>query len=77
MRMSGLATDPAAVCWLAIQVGENGTPDHAVYIVTDWVGIPENYDRGAKMLDSLFFGGRGVSKFKWAEPKAATSQITT
>jgi|SRR6059058_2410549 len=77
MRMSGLATDPAAVCWLAIQVGESGTPDHAVYIVTDWVGIPENYDRGAKMLDSLFFGGSGVSKFKWAEPKAPTSQITS
>jgi hypothetical protein len=78
MRMRGLATDPAAVCWLAIQVGENGTPDHAVYIVTDWVGIPDNYDRGAKMLDSLFFGGKGgASKFKWTEPKTPTSQLTT
>ena len=77
MRLRGLATDPAAVCWLAIQVGETGTPDHAVYIVTDWVGIPENYERGARMLDSLFFGGKGASRFKWAEPKTPSAQITT
>jgi hypothetical protein len=77
MRLRGLATDPTAVCWLAIQVGETGTPDHAVYIVTDWVGIPENYERGAKMLDSLFFGGKGASRFKWAEPKIPSAQITT
>ena len=68
MRLQGLAGDPAGVCWLAIQVGGTGTPDHAVYIVTDWVGIPENYDRGARMLDSLFFSG-GSSRFKWSEPK--------
>jgi len=78
MRLEGLATDPAAVCWLAIQVGETGTPDHAVYIVTDWVGIPDNYERGARMLDSLFFGGKGNSRFKWAEPKKPIrTQITT
>lgn len=77
MRLQGLATDPTAVCWLAIQVGEPGTPDHAVYIVTDWVGIPDNYERGAKMLDSLFFGGKRTSKFKWAEPKTPQAHITT
>ena len=77
MRLRGLASDPAAVCWLAIQVGDTGTPDRAIYIVTDWIGIPENYDRGARMLDSLFFGGKGVSKFKWTEPKAAPAQTTT
>ncbi|HEV7387735.1 MAG TPA: hypothetical protein VGN73_03900 [Gemmatimonadaceae bacterium] len=77
MRLQGLATDPAAVCWLAIQVGETGTPDHAVYIVTDWVGIPDNYERGARMLDSLFFGGKGISRFKWAEPKKPSTQMTT
>ena len=73
MRLEGLATDAAAVCWLAIQVGGNGTPDHAVYIITDWAGIPNNYNRGARMLDSLFFSGPGASsssKFKWQEPKA-------
>lgn len=71
MRLEGLATDAAAVCWLAIQVGGNGTPDHAVYIITDWAGIPDNYNRGARMLDSLFFSGPGTSssKFKWQEPK--------
>src|SRR5438105_4218086 len=71
MRLQGLASDPAAVCWLAIQVGGNGMPDHAVYIITDWAGIPQNYNRGARMLDSLFFGGPGgpsSSKFKWQEP---------
>jgi len=70
MRLLGLAGDPISVCWLAIQVGTSGTPDHAVYIVTDWVGIPENYNRGARMLDSLFFGPTGSSKFRWEEPKA-------
>ena len=70
MRLQGLASDPAAVCWLAIQVGGNGMPDHAVYIITDWAGIPENYNRGARMLDSLFFRGSGSSRFKWQEPKA-------
>jgi hypothetical protein len=77
MRMRGLATDPAGVCWLAIQVGATGMPDHAVYIVTDWVGIPENYDRGARMLDSLFFGPTRSSKFKWEEPKAPAAQRST
>ena len=70
MRLQGLASDPTGVCWLAIQVGTSGVPDHAVYIVTDWVGIPVNYNRGAHMLDSLFFGPTGSSKFKWEEPKA-------
>ncbi len=72
MRLEGLATDGAAVCWLAIQVGGNGTPDHAVYIITDWAGIPDNYNRGARMLDSLFFsrpGGPTSSRFKWQEPR--------
>jgi hypothetical protein len=77
MRLEGLANDPAAVCWLAIQVGETGTPDHAVYIVTDWVAIPDNYERGARMLDSLFFGGKRSSRFKWSEPKKPTVQMTT
>ena len=77
MRMEGLAGDPTAVCWLAVQVGGAGMPDHAVYIVTDWAGIPENYDRGAWMLDSLFFGGKGLSKFKWREPMAPPTQRTT
>ena len=74
MRLEGLASDAAAVCWLAIQVGSNTMPDHAVYIITDWTRIPENYNRGARMLDSLFFGGPGepsASKFKWEEPRAA------
>lgn len=74
MRLQGLAGDPTGVCWLAIQVGGTGMPDHAVYIVTDWVGIPENYDRGARMLDSLFFGPTRSSKFKWEEPKAPAAQ---
>ena len=74
MRLQGLAGDPAGVCWLAIQVGGTGMPDHAVYIVTDWVGIPENYDRGAHMLDSLFFGPTRSSKFKWEEPKVPSAQ---
>ena len=74
MRLQGLAGDPAGVCWLAIQVGGVGMPDHAVYIVTDWVGIPENYDRGARMLDSLFFGPTRSSKFKWQEPKTPPAQ---
>jgi hypothetical protein len=77
MRMEGLAGDPTAVCWLAVQVGGAGMPDHAVYIVTDWAGIPENYDRGAWMLDSLFFGGKGLSKFKWREPMAPPTQRIT
>jgi len=74
MRLEGLASDGAAVCWLAIQVGNSGMPDHAVYIITDWTGIPENYNRGARMLDSLFFGGPGgpsSSKFRWQEPRPA------
>jgi hypothetical protein len=45
--------------------------------VTDWVGIPDNYERGARMLDSLFFGGKGTSRFKWAEPKKPSTQMTT
>jgi hypothetical protein len=71
MRLEGLASDGAAVCWLAIQVGNSAMPDHAVYIITDWTGIPENYNRGARMLDSLFFGGPSGSRFKWQEPRAA------
>lgn len=77
MRLKGLAGDPAGVCWLAIQVGTSGTPDHAVYIVTDWVGIPQNYNRGARMLDSLFFGPTRSSKFKWEEPQAPPTQRST
>ena len=74
MRLEGLASDGAGVCWLAIQVGSSAMPDHAVYIITDWTGIPANYNRGARMLDSLFFGGpsgSSSSKFKWQEPKPA------
>ena len=74
MRLEGLAGDPTAVCWLAVQVGGVGMPDHAVYIVTDWAGIPDNYNRGARMLDSLFFGGPGLSKFIWREPIAKAPQ---
>ncbi len=74
MRLEGLAGDPTAVCWLAVQVGTTGMPDHAVYIVTDWAGIPSNYDRGARMMDSLFFGGVGLSRFKWHEPMAQPAQ---
>ena len=74
MRLEGLAGDPTAVCWLAVQVGGVGMPDHAVYIVTDWAEIPENYNRGARMLDSLFFGGPGLSKFIWREPIAQAPQ---
>lgn len=74
MRLEGLAGDPTAVCWLAVQVGGVGMPDHAVYIVTDWAEIPENYNRGARMLDSLFFGGPGMSKFIWREPIAQAPQ---
>ena len=74
MRLEGLAGDPTAVCWLAVQVGGVAMPDHAVYIVTDWAGIPANYNRGAQMLDSLFFGGPGLSKFIWREPVAQTPQ---
>ena len=74
MRLEGLAGDPTAVCWLAVQVGGVGVADHAVYIVTDWAGIPQNYNRGAQMLDSLFFGGPGLSKFIWREPIAQAPQ---
>jgi hypothetical protein len=74
MRMEGWR-DPTAVCWLAVRVGAE-CPDPRRFIVTDWAGIPENYDRGAWMLDSAFFGGKGLSRFKWREPVSPPSQRT-
>jgi hypothetical protein len=69
MRLHVNAADKVPrVCWLDYFAGGTRTPDHIVAIVTDWAGIPDNYDRTTFVYDSVLHQGRGTAIKKWEEP---------
>ena len=61
-----------AVCWLDYQVHRQDTPAHIVAVITDWQGIPANFERTATLYDSVLFGGKGIALRKWEEPRDLT-----
>jgi len=56
------------VCWLDYQVLGTGIPRHIVAVITDWAGIPKNYERTSFVYDSVLHRGRGSTIRKWEEP---------
>ena len=61
--------DPAPrVCWFGFSAGGTGIPDHIVAVVTDWLGIPSNFNRTSFVYDSVLFQGKGKVNTKWEEP---------
>jgi hypothetical protein len=56
------------VCWFGYSYAEHDTPDHIVAVVTDWAGIPVNFNRTAFVYDSVLFHGRKKMNLKWEEP---------
>ena len=63
-----VADDRPRVCWLDYSRGGTGIPDHIVAVVTDWNGIPEQYNRTSFAYDSVLFGGGKAHLFIWTEP---------
>jgi hypothetical protein len=58
-----------AVCWLDFSIRPTGTPDHVVAVVTDWIGIPANFERTTVVYDSVLLGGHGIGVRGWEEPR--------
>lgn len=56
------------ICWLDYSVGGTGIPSHVVAVVTDWVGIPANFNRTTFVYDSVLHKGKGLAIQKWTEP---------
>ena len=59
----------SGVCWLDFVMGSSGptaTPEHVIAVVTDWAGIPENYERTTFVYDSVLYDGRSTEA--WVEP---------
>jgi hypothetical protein len=71
MRRAFPAGEPVGTCWLS-EIGASNAPSHEAFIVTQWQGIPVNYNRGMSMLDSLVFGGHFHGGIKWVEPPNLT-----
>ena len=67
MRVSASGSEPH-VCWFGSSFMEPGTPDHIVAVVTDWSGIPVNFNRTSFVYDSVLFQGRRKMNLKWEEP---------
>lgn len=59
-----------AVCWLDFRVSLQNSPEHIVAVVTDWAGIPDNFERTTLVYDSVVFSGKGIGLRKWEEPPA-------
>jgi hypothetical protein len=57
------------ICWLDFWAGGTGIPDHIVAVVTDWNGIPANFNRTTFVYDSVLHGGRGMARREWTEPR--------
>lgn len=57
-----------SICWLDYSVGGTGIPNHVVAVVTDWIGIPTNFNRTTFVYDSVLFNGSGKATQKWEEP---------
>jgi hypothetical protein len=56
------------ICWLDYSFGGTGIPSHIVAVVTDWVGIPKNFERTSFVYDSVLYRGPGTTVRKWTEP---------
>ena len=67
MRVHPIDSLPA-VCWLDFQMLGTGIPNHIVAVITDWAGIPENFERTTALYDSVLFGGKGLAAKKWEDP---------
>lgn len=65
----GVADSRVGVCWLDFQVNMGNTPDHIVAVVTDWNGIPANFERTTQVYDSVLLGGKGIGIRSWEEPR--------
>lgn len=69
MRVHVAASDnQPSICWLDYSIGGTGTPSHVVAVVTDWAGIPINFNRTSFVYDSVLSNGSGKSIRKWTEP---------
>jgi hypothetical protein len=68
MRVNVHDTKPQ-VCWLDYSIGGTGVPGHTVAILTDWAGIPANFNRTTFVYDSVLFNGKGRGRQIWTEPK--------
>ena len=67
MRLVRSASDGPATCWIEPILG-TAIPNYVSFIVTDWVGIPQRYNRARYLIDSLLFEGRLGGAPKWVEP---------
>ena len=56
------------VCWMDYWFGGTGIAAHIVAVVTDWDGIPKNFERTSFVYDSLLRNGDGKTIRKWEEP---------
>jgi hypothetical protein len=60
--------DRPRVCWLDYSVGGTGIPDHIVAVVTDWTGIPDQFNRTSFVYDSAVLGRKKANRH-WEEPR--------
>lgn len=56
------------VCWFGHTILGTGIPSHIVAVVTDWSGIPANFNRTSFVYDSVLFQGKNHMYLKWEEP---------
>jgi len=61
-----------SICWLDYSFGGTGIPEHIVAVVTDWAGIPANFNRTSFVYDSVLHKGDGKTIQKWTEPPELT-----
>lgn len=70
--------DTVGYCSLDFWRGGTGVPDHVVIgVVTDWDGIPQNYNRTAFVYDSVLFDRRNPRSFQWEEPREPNPRPTS
>lgn len=67
MRRRLTAANALGVCWLA-EIGASNALPHDAFIVSSWEDIPESYNRGMSLLDSVVFNGHFRGGIKWIEP---------